>query len=455
MALPNRPRVAWYEGMLLAPQHFQQSDRHHEHALASRLHAVTPYPWGVVEVTFDERSLAAGQCGIATFEGIFPEGLAVRFRDGDDIAPPVRAIGEKLGTTQQSLVVYLAIPKERAVGVNISTDPTARTRFRSRMRAVVDAASGTSELEVPFAHPNLSLLFDTDNRDDFDCLPIGELVRNTTGGFALHPTYVPPLLRVTGSAFVMGGIKRVVAAANTRRRAIAEERRQRDTVTIEYNATDITRFLLLNALDSYLPRLRYFSEIGDASAREAYLELVSLAGALCTLAANEDPSTFPDFVHTDLRSTFEPVFARLTVLLNTSLTERHVVLSLASREDGMHFGQIEDDRLVKDGVRWFLVVHSDFTERELVQNVPRLAKIASWDAIAPLLASAMQGSAIEHELRPPKEIPVKAGSVYFSLSLTDSYTATIRRDRKIAVYLPAPFDPSRVRIELCVVLPAS
>ena len=454
MAFPIRSRVAWHEGMLVAPQHFQQSDLHHETLLASRLSALTPHSWGVVGVAFDERALVGGQCRVTTFDGVFPDGLVVSSRDGDAITPPARPITDNFGTTVSSLIVYLAVPKERHLGGNVSEDPTARTRYRTRSRPIVDGSSGSGETQVPFADVNLAILYDNENRDDFDCIAIGELVRNTTGGFALHPTFVPPLLRISGSTFIAEGLRRVVATANTRRKTLANERRQRDTATIEYNATDITRFLFLNALDTFLPRLKYFSEALDAAPRETYLELVSLGGALCTLSGTEDPATFPDFIHTDLRNTFEPLFARLAGLLNISLTERHLVLPLASREDGMHFGQIDDERVVRDGTRWFLVIHSELPEAQLVQNVPRLAKVASWDTIAPLLTSAMRGAALEHELRPPKEIPVRAGAVYFAMAHSDSFVATIRNERKIAAYLPPPFEPARTRIELCVVLPA-
>lgn len=449
-----RSRVAWHEGMLVSPHHFQQNDLHHETQLATRVSALTPYAWGVISVSFDTRALVSGQCRITGFEGLFPDGLAIVFRDGDDLAPPARAIDERFGTTQQSLEVFLGVQKERPIAANVTNDPNARARFRARTRPVVDTSSGATELEIPFADPIVTILFGNENRDDYVCVSIGEIVRNGTSGYSLHPTFVPPLLRVSGSEFVFDGLKRVVASATARRKSIAEERRQRDAATVEYNATDITRFLLLNALDTFIPRLRYFSELGDCSAREAYLELVSLAGALCTLSGNEDPSTFPDFHYTDLRRTFEPLFARLMTLLSVALAGRYVVVPLSSRDDGMHFGEIGDDRILRDGSRWYLVVHSDIPEAHVVQNAPRLAKVASWDGIAPLLTSAMRGVAIEHELRPPKEIPVRAGAVYFGMPPADPFARTIRTERKIAVYLPPPFDPKRVRIELCAILPA-
>ena len=47
MALHN---VVWKEGMLLRPQHFQQSDRYYSHQLSMRTRLLTGYAWGFVSL---------------------------------------------------------------------------------------------------------------------------------------------------------------------------------------------------------------------------------------------------------------------------------------------------------------------------------------------------------------------------------------------------------------------
>ena len=41
-----RTKVVWSEGMLLQPQHLQQSERHADHARHVLLRSTTPYAWG-------------------------------------------------------------------------------------------------------------------------------------------------------------------------------------------------------------------------------------------------------------------------------------------------------------------------------------------------------------------------------------------------------------------------
>ena len=53
--------------------------------------------------------------------------------------------------------------------------------------------------------------------------------------------------------------------------------------------------------------------------------------------------------------------------------------------------------------------------------------------------------------RPPPEVSVRAGTVYFSLMVDDPYWKNALRDRAVAIYLPQPFDPSRTKIELLAI----
>jgi type VI secretion system protein ImpJ len=53
--------------------------------------------------------------------------------------------------------------------------------------------------------------------------------------------------------------------------------------------------------------------------------------------------------------------------------------------------------------------------------------------------------------RPPNEVAVRPGVVYFNLATEDPYWKNALRDRSVAIYLPQPFDPSRTKIELLAI----
>ena len=87
-------------------------------------------------------------------------------------------------------------------------------------------------------------------------------------------------------------------------------------------------------------------------------------------------------------------------------------------------------------------------EQEIAQKLPMLCKMASWGDINSILSAATPGAAVEVTYRPPPEIPVKAGVVYFVVSTENNYWRNVVTDRQIAVYLPRPFDPQQTKVEL-------
>ena len=87
-------------------------------------------------------------------------------------------------------------------------------------------------------------------------------------------------------------------------------------------------------------------------------------------------------------------------------------------------------------------------EQEVANTLPRLSKMASWGDINNILSAATPGAAVEVTYRPPPEIPIKAGVVYFVISTDNNYWRNIVTDRQIAVYLPRPFDPGQTKVEL-------
>jgi len=78
-----------------------------------------------------------------------------------------------------------------------------------------------------------------------------------------------------------------------KQRQLSQERRQRDAVTVEFGAGDVTRYVQLSALNAAIPLLVHTGRDGEITPRELYLSLIQMAGALSTLVSDADPSTFP------------------------------------------------------------------------------------------------------------------------------------------------------------------
>jgi type VI secretion system protein ImpJ len=77
--------------------------------------------------------------------------------------------------------------------------------------------------------------------------------------------------------------------------------------------------------------------------------------------------------------------------------------------------------------------------------------VASWEDVHSILSAATPGSPLEVSYRPPPEVAVKSGLVYFNVAIDNNYWRKIIGERKIAVYLPPFFDPSATHVELLAI----
>ena len=66
--------IQWHEGMLLAPQHFQQADLRSEGLLHYHTSVGAPFHWGIRRLQIDGRALASGIFHVSEIEVSCPMG---------------------------------------------------------------------------------------------------------------------------------------------------------------------------------------------------------------------------------------------------------------------------------------------------------------------------------------------------------------------------------------------
>ncbi|MDQ3034191.1 MAG: type VI secretion system baseplate subunit TssK [Myxococcota bacterium] len=434
-------KVLWTEGLLMAPQHLQQSDRYHEALVSQRLAAVSSHPWGVVRCDLDRRALADGTVRLDAFAGVLPDGGVLQIDGDHPEAPPSRPV-EGLGPERPVLEVFLALPREREGLAQLG----ARARYTAHARRMPDAFTLDGEAaEVELALRNVRFVFGHEPREDLEAIKVAEIRRESQGSYVLDETFVPPCLRIGASPALSAKLERLLGLMHTRRRALLDARRERDAQTVEADATDITRFLLLHGLSQALPALTHLAQSGDRSPRELYLRLLDLLGSLSTFSIDASLDA-PEFEHLDLRATFQPLFTRLEQLLGNTHRESCLVLELEGRGDGLHLAQI-DDRIARCD-RFLLAVRTSVPAKDAAGLVPSLGKVASWQQVTQVVNAAMPGAKLEVSHRPPPEVPVKSGEIYFSIDARGPYWAEITRERAIAVFLPRPFEAQDTRVSL-------
>ena len=456
MNVPHR--VVWSEGLLVSPQHLQQADLYHERLLDMRLAALTPQTWGILSLELDLGALQSDQFRMSRFVGILPDGLYLGFEAGDPEAPAARPIGAHFPPAQPVLDVFLAVPKERDGVPSVasegadSSEPAAgiqRTRFSAATRPVGDMTGESADLAIAFARRNVSVLFGDEARDDFDSMKVAEIVRTSSNTLVPNEAFIPSVLSISASSFMLSSVRRLLALMSAKQRQLSEERRQRDAVTVEFGSGDITRYLQLSALNAAIPILVHAGRDGELSPRELYFYLIQMAGQLSTLVPDADPSSFPAFNFTDLRSTFEELFALLTSLLRASVREVCVAVPMEVRE-GMHVGNLNDERIVKCSQFVLAAQARGISEDQLARDLPSRAKIASFAQLPFLLRSATRGLGLQVTHRPPAEVPVRPNVAYFVIDFAGGaeHWRHVLSERLIAIYVPPPYDPTQLKLEI-------
>jgi type VI secretion system protein ImpJ len=445
-------RVVWKEGMFMSPQHLQAQDTFHEALLSTRITALQPYPWGVLHTEVDQEALRAGQFQLLTFSGILPDGVALHFEAGHSEAPPVRPIAEQLRPGVRSVEVFLGIPKEREGLESYAAEGNraSAARFLVTEQQVPDRMAVGSIVPVGFALRNTRFLFGNEPRDDFESMQIAEVTRDNLGALVLDSAFVPPCLRIDASPFLIEGLRKTLQLMLGKAQQLSDARRHRDATTLEFTPSDVTRFLQLSALNGAIPVLNHLAETGDAHPHLLYLHLLAAAGQLSTFAVDVDLLALPKFQYSKLGPTFAELFAKLEGMLVAVARGGSFTIPLELRPGGLYVGKLDDERVGR-AVQFLLAVKTEIPEQQVSEQLPRLSKIASTTEIARIVQAAAPGVPLQVNTRPPPEVAVRAGIIYFNLAMDDPYWKNAVRDKAVAIYLPQPFDPSRTKIELLAI----
>lgn len=449
-------RVLWTEGLFMTPQHLQQQDLYHEALLEARVGALSPYTWGVASLEIDAEALAAGQLELLRFSGVLPDGTPATLERGQPEAPAARPVEPHFKAQTRVLEVFLGLPKERLLeqGGAVQAEAQRLVRATPVNRQVPDLTAASNTAQVAFGQRNFALLFGDEPREDYDALKIAELTRDKSGALSVVENYVPPCLRVGASPWVVSVLRALQKVMLAKQRALSSTRRHRNESSVEFTSADVGRYLQLSALNSAIPVLSHLVDTQDLPPQTAYLWLSHIAGALYTFAAESDPSALPKFQFLNLRATFTDLFARLDELLRPIAMEQCITVLLSVRPDGLYEGKLLDERLNR-ATQVVLAVKSDLAERLVADQFPKRAKMSSRDDIQRVVQAAVPGIPLQVTFRPPPEVPIRPGVVYFTAGTQDDRWKQALREGAVALYLPAPFEPAKTELELLAVPPAA
>lgn len=289
--------IQWHEGMLLGPQHFQQSSLRAEELLHFHLRAASPYHWGVRRMQIDPSQLVQGTFWVRDLEAILPDGLLVQWRERDPLTLDLTVFAKELAAGP--MTVFLVVPRHRA-GRRADAE---ESRYASVSGdAVADENTGEDAIEIPRIRPRAGLVAGVTAPEKYVSLPLARVRR--VGEVYEAADYAPPALTLPPRSEL--GTRCALLARRVREKALFLANKLRAAQAAGSEA-DADLAPLVRSLAAELPRLEALLATGAAHPFDLHLALCGLAGHLAGLAPGSVPPLFRPYDHGELVDTFAPV----------------------------------------------------------------------------------------------------------------------------------------------------
>jgi type VI secretion system protein ImpJ len=445
-------RVVWSEGMHLSQHHFQAQARYFEDLIAFAIDNLHFRAFGVAGLTLDAEALLNGTVLLTHARGVMPDGLTFHFPA--DAAPEPLEIRDLFSPTQDSHLVLLTIPPFVPGRPNCADDSSRNgtgPRFRIDRQGIVDEATGGDEKQVGLARKNFRLVLDHQLEDDLVALPLARIRRDGSGHFVYDFDYIPPSLQIAASPRLMKSVSELVEMLEAKAAGLAAERSGSEVGASLYGASDLTSLWLAHAVHAALGPLRHFLQSGRAHPEKLFLEMSRLAGALCTFSLSSNPRDLPLYDHDSLDRCFGALERHIRQHLQVVMPTNCVTIPLRTGEDTLMMGTVTDSRCLH-GARWYLGIRTSMGAADSIGRIPRLLKICSAKHIARLVREAFPGMTIVHDPAPPRELPVRPGTLYFAVQLAGPCWSSIVETGEVGLYVPDAIQDAH--LELLVVLDA-
>ncbi len=421
--------------MFLRVQHFQQADRWTERLVRTTSDMLCPYPWGVAEINIDRSALAIGQFALTTVRGILPDGTPFEAPVDTDLPPPL-----KLEEQVHNAIVYLALPVRQPGKAEFTIDgnQTAKVRFVASPYEAPDANIDTDFLApIDVGRPNFRLLKSGDELAGYALIGVARIIEvRSDKAVVLDGDYIAPSLNCAAEPRLKELLTELLGIVRHRAEAIAT---RIGDPTVRGTA-EIGDYFLLHILNRAEPLLAHLAANATRIHPIVFYEhCIQLAGELSTFTTERKrASEFPPYRHDDLKATFGAVFDDLRTSLSVVLEQSAVPIELAERRHGVRVGMINDRSLLKDA-GFVLAVRAEMPAEEIRRKLPAQIKVGPVERIAELVNVALPGIPVRPLPVLPRQLPYRAGTVYFELDTQNPIWNQLGTSSAIALHLAGDF----------------
>lgn len=316
----QRP-VHWYEGMLLAPQHFQQNNLYIEQQMLHMMQRMTPYYHGLMSLYFDLQAMAEADyklVKVSFLHAIMPDGTEVRYDEASMSLPnatvkkPLEYRVEDLDElpAMQPFYIYLAVAKLSDASGN-NTDMRRYNFIKSA--EISDIYDSSNKVALDNLEPHLQLLDQNQISPSYSYMPIAKLRKKYDGSIE-RIEYTPPSLHVSSvtertpaGSPLWKNIAQKLALLRTK----ANEKREYYTKGNENAPLSNEQKQELLQINQGLPALQIMMNSQRCHPFDFYLALIKVTAGLAIFLNDGKYSDYKNYQHDELDEIFKVPLADL------------------------------------------------------------------------------------------------------------------------------------------------
>ncbi|HEX9983243.1 MAG TPA: type VI secretion system baseplate subunit TssK [Thermoanaerobaculia bacterium] len=328
------PAIQWHEGMLLAPQHFQQQALRGETLLHYHSAAIAPFHWGVSKLKIDSAKLVTGVVRVEELEAVMPDGLVVSHKagEGPDLMLDLSARKEELKA--EPLTVHLAVAAR-------GRGPALEERFSFvDTDSLADENTGKGEVVLTVMKPKLYLIAGNDPPGKYVTFPLAQVAYRNEA--FLETKFEPPWLCVAPGSSLYNLCVAIATRLREKAMFLADQVRAPSLAARVPQLLDTKQ--LIHCLIGELPAFEAVLRSGVSHPFPLYVALCSLLGHVAGLGRSLVPPLLEPYDHNDLTATFDPVRLAIDRAIDEGVSEAYTSYPFVFHE--------EDFRLLFDP-DWF------------------------------------------------------------------------------------------------------
>ena len=320
--------ILWHDGMMLSAQHFLQMNERFDEMISYEAHIQSPYPWGIKKLTINKELLSQGKFVVSDLEAILPDGLIICNTNNNKIHLELDLTINFNSDTKGVIDIYLYVPpKERGVLSRVGDIQ----RFNQIMPEIVDETSPyMDDIKIPFLSPNISLIANNETPDNTSSIRLAR-IKYGNGQYQMTD-YIPPSLTVTRD----NELWKIISVINQKLRMKSQFlAKQVAPSTIQHDPIILDKRLLLQTINSLIPKLEVLLNSPNISPFNLYLTLANILGNVSSLSFDMVPPNNITYDHNNLRFSFSQMKEMIVQILDEAIGDNYHALPF--NQDGRLF----------------------------------------------------------------------------------------------------------------------